>query len=252
MAVAPEIAFPYATGAILLIGIAIIAYIYRKLGNPALLVLMIGLFSVAMESFLDGYEAQQLLPYGASWNNVPTERIGYMLTIDVIRGIWIIIWAAMEFMFAFMLGGTENKKLLYGLPAAVLIFGTAETVYFDLYYGANTLDLETRIFVSSAIRVLVFLVPAALFAGAYILYNLYRELATKSSLLYGLGFIIHGLTLPFYSISKEHGSITLGLWYALGGVIPALLATLGSYYLMKEATEELIEEEEEGETEESA
>lgn len=235
-----EIVFPYATGGLLIIAVAVILVIWRKLGINALLYLAIGLLFVAIESFLDGYEAGKVLAYGG-WNKVPQSSLHALLVLDTVRGIFIVLWAAVEFLFAFLIGGQENKKLVYGIPAIVAIGGTLQTVYFNLYYTGAP-DLETRIFVSSAIRVFVFLIPAALFAGGYILYNLYRPLKTKSSLLYGLGFVLHGLTLPTYSAAKEAGPAFLGLWYALGGVVPAFLAALGSYFLYLESKEEIVEE----------
>ncbi len=238
----PEIIFPYATGVVLLFAIAVILAIWRRLGVTALLYLALGLLFVAIESFLDGYEATIVLGYGG-WNSVPADKVNGLLALDAVRGVFIVLWAAVEFLFAFMIGGQENKKLTYGLPALVAVAGTLQTVYFNFYYNAP--DLDTRIFTSSAVRVLVFLVPAALFAGAYILYTLYRETGTRSSLLYGLGFLAHGITLPFYSAAKEAGPAFLGLWYALGGVVPALLAALGSYYLIVESRGEIEEAEEE-------
>ena len=239
----PEIVFPYLTGIVLFLTVAIILYIYKRVGVPALLVLAIGLLSVALESILDGYEASLVLGYGG-WNKVPQNALPGLLALDTVRGIFIVIWAGLEILFVFMLGGVERKSVLYGLPSLVIILGTIQTIVFNY---RNEPNLETRIFISSAVRVLVFLVPAALFAGVYVLYRIYMATGTRSSLLYGIGFITHGLTLPFYSLAKEYGPITLGLWYSLGGVIPALLAAVGSWYLEKEMAEavEAAEEEEE-------
>ena len=239
-----EIIFPYLTGLVLFISVAVILMVYRRIGVPALLVLAIGLLAVGLESVFDGYEASLRLAYDpqGSWDAIPQDRLGYVLAVDTIRGIFIVIWAAMELLFVFMIAGMENKAVKYGLPAAVLILGTLETIIMNY---RPVYPLDTRIFQSSAIRVLVFLVPSALFAGMYILYTLYREAGTRSSLVWGIGFIVHGLTLPFYPMAKEAGSIALGLWYSFGGVIPALLVILGALYLEKEVKEAVVEEEEE-------
>jgi len=227
-----EIVFPYITGAILILAALAVYYAYRKTGSKPLLYLSIGLIFVGIESLLDGYEASLLARYaGGDWNRLPQQYLGEMLALDVIRGIFIILWAAMELVFVAALAGSENKTVTIGLPAAIVVLGIIETVGLDY---SHIQPLEHRIFVSSAVRVLVFLVPTAIAAGLYILAKLYRDVGSTSLLLFGLGFLIHGFTLPFYSIAKEKGPVTLGLWYALGGIIPSLLAAAGAFALERE------------------
>ncbi len=241
----PEIIFPYATAIVLYITVPIILAVWRRIGVSALAALALGFLFVGIESTLDGYEAGLVLSQGG-WNSIPASNLGYVLAVDTIRGIFIILWAGMEILFVFMLAGLSDKRVLYGVPALIIVAGIVETVYFNY---RNYYPLDERIFISSAVRVLIFLVPTALFAGGYLLYSIYLNVGTKSSLLYGLGFLTHGLTLPFYSMMKEN-PITLGIWYALGGVIPALLAAMGTIMLEREVREEIVEEEtEEVETE---
>ncbi len=228
-----EIIFPYITGIILFISTAIVYNAYEKTGSKPLIVLALGLFFVGLESVLDGYEASLLQTYAnGSWNNLAGSlHLSKVLAIDTIRGIFIVAWAAAEIAFVALLAGAEKKSITVGVPTVIFIVGTVETA--GLNYSSIQ-PLEHRIFVSSAIRVLAILVPAALFSGIYILAKLYRDLRSKSLLAYGLAFLIHGLTLPTYSIAKESGPILLGLWYALGGIVPAVLAAAATLLLVKE------------------
>ena len=239
MDVPPEVLFPYVTGILLLPASAFIYAVYRQTGHKALIYLAIGLLAVAIESFLDGYEATLLINIaGGNWDNVPQDQLGRLLWIDAIRGFFIVIWAAMEVAFTANVALTEKKLYRVYLPAAIIIIGFAETIYFNF---SDIQPISKRILISSAGRVLGILVPVALAAGFYILAKLWRELRTNSLLAWGLGFVLHGLTLPTYVLAKEAGSITLGLWYLFGGIVPAFLAAIGSYLLAQESKEAAAE-----------
>ena len=229
-----EVAFPYATGAILFIAASYIYYVYRETGNRALLIFSLGLIFVGIESVLDGLTQSRLLALaGGDWDKLPKMSPGSlnsMLVLDAVRGVFIILWAMMEVAFTAELAGAGKTYKVY-VPAAILVVGVTET--FALNFS-HIEPLSRRILISSAGRVLAILVPVALIAGFYILLKLWRPLRSLSLLYFALGFILHGFTLPLYSIAKEHGALTLGLWYLFGGVIPSLLAAVGAYYLLKE------------------
>jgi len=235
MALAPEVVFPFATGVLLLAASVFVYGVYRQTGFRGLLYLSLGLLAVAVESFLDGYEAMLLLSVaGGSWDSVPPDKLNTLLLIDAVRGVFIVVWAAMEVLFTAHLAMTENRLVRQVLPAAILVIGTLETFLLN-FSGIE--PISKRILISSAGRVLGILVPVALATGIYILWKLWREIRTPSLLAWGLGFTLHGLTLPTYTLAKEAGSTALGLWYLFGGVIPAFLAALGAYLLAKESRE---------------
>ncbi len=227
-----QVAFPYATGVILYIASAYVYYVYTKTANRALLVLSLGFIFVGTESVLDGVVQSRLLALaGGSWDKLPPSHLHGMLLLDAVRGVFIILWAMAEVLFTVYLAGVENRLYTVYIPALILVAGVAET--FALNFSHIT-PIDRRILISSAGRVLGILVPVALITGFYILIKLWRPLRSLSLLYFALGFIIHGFTLPAYSIAKEHGAITLGLWYLFGGVVPSLLAAVGAYYLLKE------------------
>ncbi len=228
----PEIAFPYTTGIVLVIGALFVLYVYTRIGSKALIYLGVGLLMVAMESFLDGFEASKLISFAAgNWNALSRSHYTYMLWLDAIRGFFIVLWAMFEVLFTVEILGIERRSLRVYIPALILIVGIIETVALN-FSGIQPLD--KRILISSAGRVLGILVPVALIAGIYLL-KVYREIRTNSLLFFGLGFFIHGITLPTYSVMKELGSLALGAWYTFGGIIPSLLAMTGAYYLWQEA-----------------
>lgn len=228
----PEILFPYTTGFVLILATGFVLYVYNRIGHKALLWLGAGLLAVAIESILDGYEAGRLLALsGGSWNALPQQYLTKMLVIDAVRGFFIIIWAAMEVLFAADILAVENKYVRLYVPVAIIIVGFIETIALN-FSGITPLD--KRILISSAGRVLGILVPVALITGLYLL-KVYREIRSNSLLFFGLGFFIHGITLPTYSLAKESGSLALGAWYTFGGVIPAILAAIGAYYLLRES-----------------
>ncbi len=230
-----EILFPHATGIVLFIAAGVILYIYRKIGVISLVFLALGFIFVGIESVLDGYEAQLLYNVaGGDWNKLAgTAELNKILLIDTIRGVFIVLWASMEIMFAASIGGTENKYVVYGVPALIAIAGILQTVYFNHYSGIT--PLSERIYTSSAVRVLGILVPVALIVGGYLLISVYRELESKSILFYSLGFLAHGITLPTYTVAKEAGTAALGVWYAMGGIVPALLAAYATILLERES-----------------
>jgi len=229
-----QVAFPYSTGIILFTAAAYVYYVYAKTGNKALLVFSLGLVFVGMESVLDGVVQSRLLALaGGDWDKLPQLNPGSvnsMLALDAVRGVFIILWAMMEVMFTAELAGASRTYKVY-IPVAILVIGVVET--FTLNFS-HIEPLSRRILISSAGRVLPILVPVALAAGFYILVKLWRPLRSPSLLYFAIAFIIHGSTLPLYSVAKEYGALTLGLWYLFGGVVPALLAVVGSYYLLKE------------------
>jgi hypothetical protein len=229
-----QVAFPYSTGVILFIAAAYVYYVYTKTANRALLIFSLGLVFVGMESVLDGVVQSRLLALaGGDWDKLPQLHPGsvkFMLALDAVRGIFIILWAMMEVMFTAELAGASKTYKVY-VPIAILIIGVAET--FALNFS-HIEPLGKRILISSAGRVIFILIPVALVAGFYILLKLWMPLRSPSLLYFALGFIIHGFTLPLYSTAKEHGALTLGLWYLFGGVVPSLLAAVGSYYLLEE------------------
>lgn len=228
----PEIAYPYGTFVVLLLASIFVLYVYKKVGHKALLWLGLGLLWVGLESLLDGYEASKLLALaGGSWNNLESSYLNSMLALDAVRGVFIILWAAFEVLFAAEILGVERKSVKVYIPAAIIVVGTIWTIALNF---SHITPLDKRILISSAGRVLGILVPVALITGAYLL-KVYKEIRSTSLLLFGLGFLIHGATLPTYSLAKESGSLALGAWYLLGGIVPALLAAAGAYYLFKES-----------------
>jgi len=235
LALSPEVVFPFATGVLLLPAAGFVYTVYRETGFRALLFLSLGLLAVAVQSFLDGYETMLLQSLGGgSWDNIPGDKLKTLLVIDAVRGILIVVWASMEVLFTAHLALVESRLIRVYLPAAILVAGTLETLYFNF---SDIEPVSKRILISSAGRVLGILVPVALATGAYILWKLWREVRTKSLLAWGLGFILHGVTLPTYTLAKEAGSAALGLWYLFGGVVPAFLAAMGAYLLARESRE---------------
>ncbi len=227
-----QVVFPYLTGLILFVAAVYVYLIYSRTANKALLILAAGFVFVGLESVLDGVTQTRLISLaGGDWDKLPQSSVSGMLALDAVRGVFIVLWAAAEAAFGAYLVGTEKKLYTTYIPLAIIVVGVIET--FALNYSSIE-PLHKRILISSAGRVLGLLVPVALIVGFYILFKLWMPLRTASALYYALGFIIHGLTLPTYSFAKEKGALTLGLWYFFGGVIPALLAMVGTYYLYQE------------------
>jgi len=230
--VSVEVLYPAATGVLLLPAAAFVYSVYRSVGFRPLLALAAGLAFVAVESFLDAYEASLLLRYGG-WDGVPPEAVGLLLAVDTVRGVFIVAWAAAALAFTLQTVGAGGR-LARLAPALVAAAGVIETVALN-YSGIE--PLSKRILLSSAVRVLGILVPVALASGAYLLARVWRETRSRSVLAWGLAFIVHGLTLPLYPLAKGAGPAALGLWYLFGGVVPAGLAALGALLLRREAAE---------------
>jgi len=230
--VSVEVLYPAATGALLIPAAAYIYAVYRGVGFRPLLVLAAGLLFVAAESFLDAYEASLLLRYGG-WDHVPADSVGVLLAVDTVRGVLIVLWAAAALAFILYTAGVSERYARLA-PAIVAVAGSIETVALN-YSGIE--PLSRRILISSAVRVLGVLVPVALAGGGYLLARVWRETRSRSVLAWGLAFTVHGLTLPLYPLAKGAGPTALGLWYLLGGVIPAGLAALGALLLRREAAE---------------
>lgn len=232
----PEEIFPYATGTYIFAAFAVALQLYRRSGFKPVLIFAAGALAVAIQSFLDGYQSTQLLRLaGGEWNEVPKvapEKLNYLLLVDAVRGVFILLWAAAEVMFAAALAGATRRLVTTYIPVAIVVLGGIVT------FAVNFSDIQPidrRILISSALRVLPILVPVSLVAGFYILLKLWRPTRSPSLLLISLGFILHGATLPFYSFAKAQGSIALGLWYAFGGLIPVTAFLLGLYLAVEEA-----------------
>ncbi len=232
----PEVIFPYATGAYLLLASLVAFILYKRSGFKPMLIFFIGILAVAIESFLDGYEASRLYALaGGEWDALEQSASGSlrsMLLLDAVRGVFILIWAAAEVLFTAELIGTEKKLWKLYAPAAIIVVGSILTFLIN-FSGIE--PLSKRILISSAVRVVPILIPVPLIAGTLILAKLWRPTGSRSLLLIGMGFIIHGATLPFYTPAKAAGTLLLGLWYAFGGLIPVTALLLGLYLAVKEA-----------------
>lgn len=231
-----DIVFPFATGAYLLVAFALALGLYKRSGFKPTLIFAFGALAVAIESFLDGYEAYVLTAYNGSWDvfaqSVSPSKLNYLLAIDAIRGLSILVWAAIEVIFTAALAGTTRKLYTTYIPAAIIVLGGIAT------FAANFSGIEPlhkRILISSVIRVGIILVPVSIAAGVYILAKLWRPTRARSLALIGAGFILHGVTLPFYTPAKSAGAFALGLWYAIGGIIPVTAFVVGLYLAIKEA-----------------
>ena len=223
--------FPYATAAFLYLS-AVIAYmIYRRTGFEASLILFLGILAVATQSVMDGYISGRLIGWGG-WDNVPSAELRFLLFLDGVRGVLIMAWAAAEVLFVLELANRRGTVEYFVAPLSILVGGILWT-FMTNFSGIE--PVSTRILLSSAGRVLGILVPVALLVGAYILVKMWRVTRDPASLSMGVGFIIHGVTLPLYTVAKETGALTLGLWYAFGGVIPSALLVLGLYLLTRQA-----------------
>lgn len=232
----PEVAFPYATGVYLIAASTISLMLYRRSGFRPLLIFSLGLLAVAIESLLDGYEASRLYALaGGEWDAIESaapNSVRGMLLLDAVRGVFILLWAAAEVAFTAELIGTEKRLWRIHVPVAIVVVGSILTFAVN-FSGVEPLSF--RIELSSALRVLPILIPVPLAAGALVLTRLWRPTGSRGLLMIGVAFILHGATLPFYTIAKAAGSLVLGLWYAFGGLIPVTALMLGLYYTMREA-----------------
>ncbi|MCE4610533.1 MAG: hypothetical protein F7B17_01005 [Desulfurococcales archaeon] len=223
----PEVVYPSATGVILLASSAIGFRIYRVSGNLAVFWLALGLVFVAAQSFMEAYINYRIDVVEGFYGS----RQHYML--DAFRGVLIVLWAFAQALILVDLAGVRERWVYYGLPAVILISGTVYT--FAVNLGADIGDPANKILVSSVGRVLGILVPVSLLLGVFIILSIARPTGSRGALVIGVAFILHAVTLPLYSVAKSLGPVTLGLWYAFGGIIPALAALYGFWQLAREA-----------------
>ncbi len=222
-----EALFPAVTGVILVAAAGLGYRIYRVSGNTAVLWLAIGLLFVAVQSFLEAYIEFRALGEEGFFGS----REHFAL--DAVRGFFIVLWAFAQVLILMEMAGVAAAWVYYGLPLLVLIAGTVFTVAVN--FVADIPDAENRLLVSSIGRVLGILVPVSLLLGAFIIFSLARPTGSRGAAIIGAAFILHAITLPLYSVAKGLGPATLGLWYAFGGVIPALAALYGFRELAREA-----------------
>ena len=222
-----EVLYPAATGIIVLLASAIGVRIYRMSGNRAVLWLSGGLASVAVQAFLETYINYNIIVDEGFYGS----RTHYLL--DAVRGSFIILWAFAQTLILVEMAAVQSRWVYYGLPLLILVAGTVFT--FDVNMLGVMEDPANKLLVSSVGRVLGILVPTSILLGIFMILEVARPVGSRGAFILGLAFIIHALTLPLYSVAKAQGPVTLGLWYAVGGVIPALMALYGFYTLGKEA-----------------
>ena len=226
MAFPYEAVYPWATGVILLIASGYGFRLYRMSGNPAVFWLATGLIFVALETFSDGYLAYQLDVNPAFLGTMP------FYAQDAVRGIFIVLWAMAQAAMLLAIAGVQDRWIALGLPVVILVAGTVYTLTVNLYSGIP--DPHHRLLVSSVGRVLGILVPTSILLGVYMLAAIARPTGSRGAALLGIAFLLHAFTLPAYSPAKAAGPVALGLWYAIGGIIPAFVALWGFRVMLQE------------------
>jgi len=224
--VAWEVAFPGITGVLLVMAGAVGLRIYRESGNHAILWLSLGLLFVAVQSLMESYVNYKVLTLEGFYGSDE-----YYL-LDAIRGMFIVLWASAQALVLMEMTGTTERWVYYTFPLLIFISGTIYTFAVNIVSDID--NPANRILVSSIGRVMGILIPMALILGSYMIVGLAQPVGSRGALLIGIAFILHGITLPFYSLAKEAGVLTLGMWYAMGGVIPAALAVYGFIVLTRE------------------
>lgn len=222
-----EVLFPAATGLILVAASGLGYRIYRVSGNTAVLWLAVGLLFVAVQSFLEAFIEFRIFSVEGFYGS--REH----LALDAVRGFFIVLWAFAQVLILLEMAGIAVGWVYYGLPLLVLVAGTVFTVAVN--FVADIPDADNRLLVSSIGRVLGILVPVSLLLGAFIIAALARPTGSRGAMVIGAAFLLHAFTLPLYSLAKGLGPATLGLWYAFGGVVPALAALYGFRQLAQEA-----------------
>ena len=223
--------FPAATGILVLIAGVISLIVYRKLGSPLSMLLGLGLMlGVGINSVIEGYEAymettglRYWSPGGPLW-----------LAVDTTRALFIMLWAFFESMLILEILQWRGLRDRAALSTFLFALGSGVSIYINVFvdpsskiYGLSPYTL------TSYFRVFVFLIPLPLILGYLLIARLYRLSASKGALITGIGFLLHGLTLPTYPILKVSES-TLALWYTFGGIVPAFVAVLGIYMMSRE------------------
>ncbi len=222
-----EVAYPALTGLILVPASLIGLRIYRSSGNVAVLWLSVGLAFVAVQAFLEAFINYRIDTVEGFYGS----RAHYAL--DAIRGIFIVLWAFAQALILVDMAGVQSRMVYYGLPAIVFLSGTVYTLAVNL--GADISDPSNKLLISSVGRVMGILVPTSLLLGVFIIVSIARPTGSRGAMIIGLAFLLHAFTLPLYPVAKGLGPVTLGLWYAVGGVIPALAALYGFRTLAREA-----------------
>lgn len=225
---AAEILFPAATGVVVVLASMVGYRIYRVSGNTAVLWLSVGLVFVAIQSFLEAYINYRIDAIDGFYGS----REHFAL--DALRGFFIVLWAFAQTLILAEMSGVETRWIYYGFPMLILVAGTVFTVAANLI--AEAPDPSNKLLVSSVGRVLGILVPVSLLLGSYIYSAIARPTGSRGATILAAAFLLHAVTLPFYSIAKSLGVATLGLWYALGGIIPAAAALYGFRALAAEAS----------------
>ena len=225
---------PYGTALVLVLASMFSVSVSMVTRFRPLLYLGIGLFAVAIQSALDGYLLQEVDARGG-WDSVPGNLRSFYLFLDAVRGFVIVFWAAIEVVVVLDLLGMEGRTGLLArlIPIAIILFGLLYTTAINF---SSIEPLSKRILISSAGRVFIILIPSALAAGIVVLSRLWKPTGNRGFLALGVAFLLHAITLPFYSLAKESGLITFSLWYLIGGVIPGLVA-LASLYAISEDRE---------------
>ncbi|MCE4603883.1 MAG: hypothetical protein F7B20_02815 [Aeropyrum sp.] len=229
MDIIEAIGLPAITGLILLPASYYGYRTYKSVGNTAVLALAVGLLFVSIQTFMEALINYLIISnpefYGSNTHYI----------LDAFRGTAIVVWsAAMASIFVETLG-VETKWLRIGFPGIVFISGTVFTFSVNLLSGIEV--PSQRLLISSIGRVLGQLVPLALMLGAYFVREIALPTGSRAASIIGLVFLLHGITLPLYSLAKSFGIFTLALWYAAGGIIPAVAAAYGFRLLYQEQAE---------------
>lgn len=227
--------FPAITGVILL-GASYYGYhIYRSVGSPVVLALAAGLFSVSIQTFLEAFINYRIVSSPEFYGS----QAHYLL--DAVRGFAIVFWSGAMASILIETIGVESKWVRFGLPGIIIFSGVVFTIAVNMLSGIE--PPSQRILISSIGRVIGQLVPLALLVGAYFLREIALPTGSRAASIIGLALILHGVTLPLYSLAKSFGVVTLGLWYAAGGIIPAVAAAYGFRLLYQEQAEAVAESE---------
>ncbi len=221
-----EIMFPAATGTLVILASLVGGRVYIVSGNRAIMWLSIGLLFVGVQSLLEGYVNYLIDTTEGFYGS----REHYF--IDAIRGVFIILWASAQALVLIEMSGASEQRWILSLPIVILIAGSTSTFTINLLSGIE--DPAHLLLISSIARVVGILIPMAFILGIFMINAIARPTGSRGALIIGVAFLLHAITLPFYSVAKGAGVATLGLWYAIGGIIPAFGTVYGFYQLVKE------------------
>ncbi len=224
--------FPAITGILVIIAGLISLVVYKKVGSPLSMLLGLGLIlGVGTNSILESYEVFM------EASGLPTWQPGGMswLTVDTSRALFIMLWAFFEMMLILELLQWRELKDRFTISLLILVIGAGVSFYLNLLTNpASKIGGLPPYTVSSYFRVFLFLIPLPLVLGYILIGRIYKPSGSRGALITGLAFLLHGLTLPTYPLLKI-SEITLALWYTFGGIVPAFVATLGTYTMAREA-----------------